>query len=101
MYSHSAFGRMHLVSPGSEGARQPPIVQEILRQVKAARRFGPLYDGKIDLLAIFETRMLELSYMAMYHTGDGIFWVQNHLILPEGGSKAGDLVDTTKAVSLA
>ena len=100
VYWHPSFGKIYLLAPNSDSKDKPTNVARILHEMRAAKPFGPLYAGKVDLVAILETRMLELSYMALYHTGEGTYWAQNHLILPAGGKEGGRLVDTTKGVGL-
>lgn len=97
VFEHPAFGKLHMLAPGDAAEGKPATVRTAMRNISKARLYGPAFPGEPDILAVFETQQLEVTYTALCRTVDGSYWAQHHLIHKSGDCE--DLIDATEMVS--
>ena len=97
IFKHPAYGRIYVLAPDGPPEGKPKIVINTLRDIRAAKAYGPVHAEKMDLVIVFETKQGEVTYYALYHIGESKFRGQRHLILRT--VQGDDLVDAASSVS--
>ena len=90
-----AFGKLHIVRPGSDTDTSglPKDVIRKLDLIARAKMFGSAGARKPDLFAVYENDPLFVDYLALFATSSTTFWALGHLLvdparMPAAQSKA-------------